>query len=400
MVFGTFDIFHNGHKNFLKQAKKSVNLGFKTKINKLIVIIARDKTVLKVKGKLPRNSEKKRLSAIEESKLADKVILGNLIDKYKAIKKYKPNIICLGYDQQTFTKNLKEKLKKYNLLNTKIVRLKSYYPEKYKSSKFKIKKMNDLKIIQHKNFRLEDLKYKTDKKISQQILELQKKFNKKFSKDDQKKLAFSQKNDFVYNTTALEGNTFNYAETETLLSGVTVGGHTIKEENEILNQKEAWKFTLNSAFQNLKIEMTENLIKDIHWRAGKDTIINPGQYRTGRVKISGTNYAPPKTSQEIENLFNIFLNDFKNLKEKIYLKAIIVHFVIALIQPFFDGNKRTARLLMNFILLQNSYPLFSIPVKIRQEYITAMIKGYENLDISELVELLSELMAKNLEEIV
>lgn len=259
---------------------------------------------------------------------------------------------------------------------------------------------NNFKQIQYKNFRLKDLKYKIDKKLSQKILEAQKKFQQKFKKEDRKKMAFSQKIDYIYNTTAMEGNTYSYIETETLLSGVTIGGHTIKEEDEILNQKEAWEFTLSSAFQKQRIKITKNLIKDIHWRVGKDTVVNPGQYRTGRVKIGGTNYAPPKTDQEIENSISIFLDDFKNSKEEIYLKAIIIHFVIALIQPFFDGNKRTARLLMNFILLQNSYPLFSIPVKLRQKYMGSMIKGYENLDINELIKLLSGLMAKNLEEII
>lgn len=142
MVFGTFDIFHKGHENFLKQAEKYGDY--------LIVIIARDKTVLKIKCKLPRNNEKKRLKRVEESKLADKVILGNLIDKYKAIKKYEPDIICLGYDQQVFTESLGEKLKEYNLLNTKIVRLKAFCPKKYKSSKFKIMHTSVGAIIKNK----------------------------------------------------------------------------------------------------------------------------------------------------------------------------------------------------------------------------------------------------------
>ncbi len=127
MVFGTFDILHKGHENFLKQAKKYGGY--------LIIVIARDKTVLKVKGKLPRNSEKQRLIAAEESKLAGKVILGGLIDKYKIIKKCRPDIICLGYDQQAFTEKLEEKIKEYKL-KTKIIRLKPHYPTKYKSSFF------------------------------------------------------------------------------------------------------------------------------------------------------------------------------------------------------------------------------------------------------------------------
>lgn len=260
--------------------------------------------------------------------------------------------------------------------------------------------VKDKILIQHKNFRLKDLKYKVDNEKNQRILDLVEKFNKKFTKEDQKKLAFSQKVDFIYNTTALEGNTFTYAETETLLSGITIGGHTIKEENEIINQQEAWKFTLDSAFTKPKIEITEKLIKNIHWRVGKDTVVLPGQYRDGRVKIGGTEYTPPKTKQEIEELIRNFLTDFnvKNFQEDFFIKAVVIHFIIALIQPFFDGNKRTARLLMNFVLLQNNYPLFSIPVKIRKQYADAMIKGYETLDINLLIKLLSELMMKRLED--
>jgi len=125
MAFGTFDILHPGHINFLKQAKKYGNL---------IVVIARDKTVKEVKGKLSKYGEKERLKAILSLNLTHKVILGSLKDKYAAIKKYKPDVISLGYDQKHFTEQLEIKLKELNL-KTKIVRLKSYKPEIYKSSK-------------------------------------------------------------------------------------------------------------------------------------------------------------------------------------------------------------------------------------------------------------------------
>ncbi|MBU4455563.1 adenylyltransferase/cytidyltransferase family protein, partial [Patescibacteria group bacterium] len=117
MVFGTFDIFHRGHENFLKQAREYGNF--------LIVVVARDKTVLAVKGKLPRNSEKARLQTIINNGLANEAVLGGLTDKYKIIKKHQPDIICLGYDQQVFTEKLEEKLKEYKL-KTKIIRLKPY----------------------------------------------------------------------------------------------------------------------------------------------------------------------------------------------------------------------------------------------------------------------------------
>lgn len=125
MVFGTFDIFHKGHENFFKQAREYGDY--------LIAVIARDKTVEQVKGKLPRNNEKIRLQFIKDSGLADKAVLGSLADKYRAVKKYRPDVICLGYDQIAFTDKLKNKINELKL-NTKIVRLKSYHREKYKSS--------------------------------------------------------------------------------------------------------------------------------------------------------------------------------------------------------------------------------------------------------------------------
>jgi FAD synthetase len=126
MVFGTFDIFHKGHINFLQQARREGDF--------LIVVVALDETVKKIKKRKAQNNARRRLLAIKNSQLADKVILGNLSDKYAVIKKYQPDIICLGYDQKAYIDKLKDKLAGFKLDKTRIIRLKSYYPRKYKSS--------------------------------------------------------------------------------------------------------------------------------------------------------------------------------------------------------------------------------------------------------------------------
>jgi len=126
ITFGTFDIFHPGHASYLKQAKK---LG-----DYLIAVIGRDRTVENIKGKRPRNDEKIRLQEVRKSGLADKVILGSLKDKFSAIKKYKPDIVALGYDQISFSENLEKKLKEFKI-KTRVIRLKSFKPQIYKSSK-------------------------------------------------------------------------------------------------------------------------------------------------------------------------------------------------------------------------------------------------------------------------
>lgn len=126
IVFGTFDIFHSGHRSYFRQAKK---LG-----GRLIVVVARDINIEKIKGRWPRNNEQARFLAVQESDLADKVVLGGLEDRYKILEKIKPDIIALGYDQEIDWEELKNKLAMLGL-ESKIIRLKAYRPEVYKSSK-------------------------------------------------------------------------------------------------------------------------------------------------------------------------------------------------------------------------------------------------------------------------
>ncbi len=128
MTFGTFDYLHAGHENYLKEARA---LG-----DQLIVIVARDRTAESIRGKRPDHSERKRLAAIKALPYVDKALLGDLEDKYKVIKKVKPYIIALGYDQFIFTQQLNRLLIDLKL-NTIVMRLKPYHPEMYKSSLIK-----------------------------------------------------------------------------------------------------------------------------------------------------------------------------------------------------------------------------------------------------------------------
>lgn len=124
MIFGTFDILHPGHINLFNQARKHGD--------DLIIVVARDETVKKIKGYLPSLSEVDRKRNLEQFDKGFKVVLGDLDDPYTAIKEYKPDIICLGYDQEAFVSELKHVLKE-NEINAKVVRLKPYKEDMYKS---------------------------------------------------------------------------------------------------------------------------------------------------------------------------------------------------------------------------------------------------------------------------
>lgn len=133
LLFGTFDIFHEGHRNLLRQAREYGDF--------LGVVVARDATVLKVKGRRPRYLEQERLKVIKESGLVDEVFLGSLNDRYEAVREFKPDIVCLGYDQQQSLSELRRKLDELGLERTRIVRLFSFEPEKYKSSLLRMDKL-------------------------------------------------------------------------------------------------------------------------------------------------------------------------------------------------------------------------------------------------------------------
>ncbi|ADC69494.1 cytidyltransferase-related domain protein [Methanocaldococcus sp. FS406-22] len=115
---GTFDILHPGHYEILKFAK---SLG-----DELIVIVARDETVKKLKGRKPIIPEEQRREMVEALKPVDKAVLGSLKNKLEPILKLKPDIIVLGPDQTTFDEEtLKQELAKYNLY-PEIVRFRGY----------------------------------------------------------------------------------------------------------------------------------------------------------------------------------------------------------------------------------------------------------------------------------
>jgi FAD synthetase len=141
MVFGTFDGLHRGHIYFFKKAKffaKSL-LKRASKNPYLVVSIARDKNVKRIKGANPSLSEKERLSLVATSSIVDKVVLGGVSDHIPHIVRERPDMIALGYDQNNYVKNLRKDLKNAGLL-VKIVKIAPYKEHIYKNSLLKNKK--------------------------------------------------------------------------------------------------------------------------------------------------------------------------------------------------------------------------------------------------------------------
>ncbi len=125
MCFGTFDGLHPGHEDYFRQAKEHGD--------ELFVVVARDTTVVDVKGNLPAINELDRLMCIKDHPLVDDARLGYPGDKYKIIEEVNPDILCLGYDQEAFTENLDAELARRGL-SAMILRAEPFLPDMYKSS--------------------------------------------------------------------------------------------------------------------------------------------------------------------------------------------------------------------------------------------------------------------------
>jgi FAD synthetase len=129
MVFGTFDMIHPGHRHFFAQASALAGKAAPY----LIVSLARDKNVKRIKGRLPKRDEKQRLADIQALSEVSKAVLGAIGDHVPHIVKLRPDVIALGYDQTAYVAGLRAQLASYGL-KPKIRRLKAHQPHIFKTS--------------------------------------------------------------------------------------------------------------------------------------------------------------------------------------------------------------------------------------------------------------------------
>jgi FAD synthetase len=129
LASGVFDLLHLGHVKFLEEAKKTGG-----KNAELIVIIARDGTVEKNKGRKPIMPENQRLALVESLKVVDVAVLGfEEFDIGDVIEHIKPDVIALGYDQVEMEKSVRAYVDKHKL-NVKVVRIGKFGEDKLNSS--------------------------------------------------------------------------------------------------------------------------------------------------------------------------------------------------------------------------------------------------------------------------
>lgn len=184
--------------------------------------------------------------------------------------------------------------------------------------------------------------------------------------------------DLSWKSSQIEGNTYSLLETERLLKEKkTTSGKTKDEAVMLLNHKDALDFIVDnpSYIDPLSI----SCIEDIHSILIKELQIERN-IRKRKVGISGTNYSPIDNEFQIKDAL-IEMCNLVNNQNNVFSKALLVLVLISYIQAFSDGNKRTARIISNAILIQNNYCPISFRTVDSIEYKKAMLLFYEQNNI-------------------
>ena len=224
----------------------------------------------------------------------------------------------------------------------------------------------------HELEKLESLQEKFKKNISQ-LSEIE-------YKKELERLAI----DLSWKSSQIEGNTYSLLETERLLKEKeTASGKTKEEAIMLLNHKEAIDFIIEN--HDYLIPLSVSKIEDMHSILIKELGVDKN-IRKRRVGISGTNYRPLDNEFQIsEALSNMC--ELVNSKGNIFEKALLLLVLISYIQPFVDGNKRTARIVSNAVLMNHKHCPISFRTVDSVEYKKAMLLFYEQNNISSFKEI-------------
>lgn len=201
-------------------------------------------------------------------------------------------------------------------------------------------------------------------------------------------IAQKMRPDFVFQMSQLENNPFTFPEIQTTLSGITVGGHKISDQNQVLNIANGWQEIIRQVTAGKFTVSKENFIL-INTLVAKDEALEVGGFRSGQVGISGTDYRPPQAGDALNAAFETLLENY-SAAATVPEKAFGLFLDAARAQFFYDGNKRTGQLMMSGVLMSHGYAPLTVFADSKLEYNQLMINFYQSGDKTAMIEFLTK----------
>ena len=186
--------------------------------------------------------------------------------------------------------------------------------------------------------------------------------------------------DSIYRSVNIEGIAMTYPDTQTVVEGMSVAGYKVSEIDAVNDLKHGWEWLLSHIDNNINIETLKTLNRIL----GKYTVSNAGSIRgpfDADIRIGGTDWTPdiPPRDEIIQQNINACMYSNDTLENALELFCLCARG-----QYFLDGNKRTATLFTNMYMIKNGCGIFSIPVKLKNDFYKLLIKFYETNDPSAL----------------
>lgn len=176
----------------------------------------------------------------------------------------------------------------------------------------------------------------------------------------------------IYNSAGIEGNRLTLQETALVLKeGIDISDKPIKDSIEVKNLGLAFDFLYE--LSKADVQLSENYIRQIHKLiVGDDESLRPGDYRNIGVIITGSEHKPPEPFEVPIKMTELIEWVKLNKDTNPIIVAAIAHHEFVKIHPFMDGNGRTARIILNLLLLQKGFPICNIKRTERPDYYNAL----------------------------
>jgi len=205
--------------------------------------------------------------------------------------------------------------------------------------------------------------------------------------------------EFVWDASVLEGNPFTFPEVQTLLDGVTVGGHRISDQEQVLNLAESSRRLL-AMVKTGRFALSKPVFTELNGIVARNEALEWGVFRGEGQETHYTpdvalgehgRHAPLPTLPGAPELNRVFNEGIAALQACEPFERAIAFFLFgALQQFFFDGNKRTSRFMMNGVLMSHGIDAISVPAARAQEFNEKMVRFYLSKDATEMMAFLAE----------
>ena len=201
-------------------------------------------------------------------------------------------------------------------------------------------------------------------------------------------LAYKMLPEYVFDMSQLENNPLTFPEVKTLVDGITIGGRRISDVEQILNIKSAW-FDILTQIKNNTFFVSKKNFDKTNGTIAKCEAIYAGAFRNGSTYIAGTKKYKAPNFKDLEKIFfdevHIILDSYSPAEQ-----AIRLFLWGCLNQFYWDGNKRTSRIIANGILIDSGVGILNIKTRDILEFNTLMVDFYDTYRANDIVKFLSE----------